>query len=381
MYQRQEDESIRALYRLDVPWAPSIPDDMERFLDLLAQRTRLRRDATEFPVEPGAMARVAQVFAEEARHVFHCTLSPDSDDAAQLDRFADAHLIDPALRPFFTAGRPCAGEDGKPTEQWAQAVGQLCVPKEPLLFYAMGAFWGAWLVRHGKCRWALYAPLDPVQSFPDFLTTAGTVCVQPFSQVGRKLADPAAGNLAHKAQTLAANKQCFPPFPLLASPADAIYATVQMLPEPARRALAARQRGNEVEAFGLLLQASEEEPGNTQVLHMVVMSAWSLKRYDILEGASYHLLDLLPDHPLVNHNLAALYASRPDLLPNAVVLLEKALAVDPHYGRARLTLASCLRDLGRLDEAQEHAAWVRDNDAALKAEAESLLRELSGAPS
>ncbi len=378
MYQRKEDESIQTLYRIDAPWAHSLPEDLERFVEQVARRGRLARDAKEFSVEPAALGRTAQVFVEEAAHVFHFTLSPDNEDATQLDRFAEAHLIDPVLRPFFVEGRLREGEQGELAAQWSQAVGQCCVPNESVLLYAMGAFWGEWLVRQRRCRWALYAPLNPVQSFPDFLTAGGTVCVQPFSQVCGKLVNPVVGNLAFKAQGLTAHKHYFPPFPLLASPADAMVATVQMLPEPARRALAAKQRGSEVEAFGLLLQASNEDPENAQVLHMIVMAAWSVKRYDILEGASYHLLDLLPDHPVVNHNLASLYANRADLLPKAVPLLEKALEADPQFGRAHLTLASCLRDLGRPDEARQHAAWVRDHEGDLKAEAEGLLRELSG---
>lgn len=375
MYQRKEDESIRALYRIDAPWAESLPEDLERFVEQLARRTRLRREEREFPTDPATLARTAQLFVEEARHVYHFSLSLDND-AAELDRLIDSHVIDPALRPLLAAGQPDEGENPERSEEWSQAMEQRRLPNEPLLFYALGAFWGEWLVRRQKCRWALYPPLNPVQSFPDLLASAGTVCIQPFSQVCRKLADPVAGNLAIKARALAARRQYFPPFPLLASPADAVHATVQMLPEPARRALAARQRGSEVEAFGLLLQAGNEDPENTQVLHMIVMSSLAVKRYDIMEGASYHLLDLLPDHPVVNYNLAALYASRPDLLPKAVELLEKALEVDPQYGRARMTLASCLRDLGRLEEAQQHAVWVRDNVPDLKAEAEGLLNEL-----
>lgn len=380
MYQRKEDESIRALYRIDAPWAESIPQDLERFCEQLTRRTRLRRDEREFPVDPATLARTAQLFVEEARHIYRCPLSLDND-AAELDRFIDAHLIDPILRPVLAASQPDAGGPSEPSEEWAEAMDQRRVPNEPLLFYALGAYWGEWLVRHQRCRWALYAPLNPVQWFPDLLATAGTVCIQPFSQVCRKLADPIAGSLARKAQGLAARKQYFPPFPLLASPADAAYAAVQLLPEPARRALGARQRGHEVEAFGLLLEAGNVDPENAQVLHMIVMSSMAVQRYDIMEGASYHLLELLPDHPVANHDLAALYASRPDLRAQAVELLEKALNVDPQYGRARMTLASCLRDLGRLEEARQQAAWVRDHDPGLKDEAEGLLSELAGLPS
>jgi hypothetical protein len=122
-------------------------------------------------------------------------------------------------------------------EQYYLAAEANRVPDEPLLYYAMGAFWGERLVRHQEVEWALFEPLRAVQSFPDMVTGAGTICLHPFSQVGKKLADPEGDQLAFKLAAATQNKRYFPPYPLTAALADSEVAAAASLPPDARQAL------------------------------------------------------------------------------------------------------------------------------------------------
>jgi lipopolysaccharide biosynthesis regulator YciM len=88
---------------------------------------------------------------------------------------------------------------------------------------------------------------------------------------------------------------------------------------------------------------------------------------------SLEALELEPDHPMLNHNLAVLYSNNADYLQEAVALLQRALEADPNYARAHLTLAACYLDLGDTEKAIEHATWVRDNDYQLQEEATAFL--------
>jgi tetratricopeptide (TPR) repeat protein len=376
-YERQEGPELQAFYRLMVPAAASIPEDLGRLVAQLAERTGLPRRAAEYPVDEPTIAAAAEELVEGVRAVFGFTLDLAVDDATQLDRFLDAHVIDPALRPFFADGGPRKelGEDE--SRRFAECKAACRAPDEPLLVYALGAFWGEWLVRHRRFQWRLYPPLRPVQAFPDMITAQATICVHPFSQVCKKLGDPEADNLAFKARVFHFTRRYFPPYALLASLADSEQAAIEMLPPSAREALVVQQQGDAKRALELLLRAGEEDTHNPRLLYLIITAAYRLKLFDLMEGTSYHLLEMIPDHPLANHNLAVLYASRKELLPEAEKLLRTALASDPEYSRAHITLAMVLRDLDRIEEAKEHVRWVREHDPEMRAEADDWLRRLA----
>lgn len=375
MYQREESDSVKAFYRLYAEWMDSIPDDMSRLVEFLAGATGLPRVADEYPVDDETIRSAAAAFQEAARVVYQFSLDAEDDDASQLDRLADQHLIDPALRPFF-GEQAMAEPSDEESERYVEAREGLRVPNEPLLYFCMGAFWGQWQVRHRQASWALCPPLNPVQSFPDMITQGSTICSHPFSQVCKKLTDPEGDNLAYKVQVSTSQKQYLPPYPLLASLADADYAVRQLLAEPAQRALDAEEAGDDEQAWALFCEAAVEDDEHPQLLSLMIACAWRLKKAEMVDGISRRLLGLVPDHPVTCHNLAVLYSNQPDLMPKAIDLLERALASDPRYSRAHITIAYCLAETGRIDEAREHAEWVRDNDTQLKDEAEELLNEL-----
>ncbi len=375
MYQRYEDDSVRAFYELHADWSAQTPTEITELARLLAKATKLPRTAREYPVDSETLYVAAHALVRSVHDVFNFSLNLKTDDAGQLDRLAERHLIDPALRSFFReTGFEELSEER--AEAYFKASEDLRVPKEPLLFYCLGAFWGEWMVLHRRAVWALYPPLNPVQSFPDLIGVGPTVCSHPFSQVCKKMTDPEGDNLSFKVQVFAGNRRYLPPFPMIASLADAEQATKDLLPEAARRAEVAAEAGDDETAWLLLCEASKEHRDHPQVLAKLISCAWRLKKWDMVDGGSQRLLELVPDHPVTCYNLAVLYGGTPDLVPDAIDLLERAIRSDPYYGRAHLTIATLLAEGGRLDEAQAHAHWIVENDSRLKQEAEDLLERL-----
>jgi hypothetical protein len=374
VYQREEHPTIHAFYKLYAEFMDEIPGDMRQFVERMASMTGLPREGKNYPTDSDSLRSTAVCFVDAAGDVFQFPLHLDGDDANQLDRFAEKHLIDPDLRHFFGTNRRSHLSEAE-TNEYCAAAKRLRVPNEPLLYYAMGAFWGEWRVRHRQACWALYAPLNPLQAFPDMITQGATICSHPFSQVCKKLSDPEGDNLAYKAFVSTGQKRYLPPYPLLTSLADAEHAVRQLLPEPARRALDAEKAGNDQQAWELFCEAAMEEE-QPQLLSMMIACAWRLNKYDMVDGVSRRLLNLVPGHPVTCHNLAVLYSHQPNMMDQAIELLQQAVQSDPRYSRAHITLASCLSDLGRKDEARQHAEWVRDNDRDLTPEAEKLLAGL-----
>ena len=166
------------------------------------------------------LQRVTAALTRAASEQFSVTLSVDDPDPEQLDRLIDAHLIDPILRRFFGELR---GDLTKEEEQaYDLAMERNRVPDEPLLYYALGAFWGEWLTRHRGAKWALYEPLRPVQSFADFESSRGITCTFPFSHVVKKMGAPESDSLAP--MFFAVPNRNSRPILLLVSPADVEHA-------------------------------------------------------------------------------------------------------------------------------------------------------------
>jgi hypothetical protein len=374
MYRRQEDSAIQAFYNLYTEFQTETPSNLASFVERLASIVGLPRNGNDYPTDGDSLRRAAVGFAVTAGDVFGFPLDLEADDAGQMDHFVERHLIDAALRPYFEV-KEASGLSEVQAQEFCRAMELIRVPNEPLLYYSMGAYWGEWQVRHRHACWALYPPLNPIQCFPDMISQGATICSHPFSQVCKKLCDPEGDNLAFKAHVSSGQKRYLPPFPLLASMADVEHAVRELLPEPARRALDFEKAGNDQQAWELFCEAAAvaEQP---QLLGMMIACAWRLEKYDMVDGVSRRLLELVPDHPLTCHNLAVLYSGQPDMMNEAIELLRRSVQSDPHYPRAHITLASCLAQLGRNDEARQHAEWVRDNDREMKPEAEKFLAEL-----
>jgi len=361
-YVRKEPPEVRAFYKVQAAFYEKTPESISRFVAALERETRLPRNAVEYPVDNSTLARAAAAFSAAARAVYDVTLALERDDATQLDVLFNGHLIDARLRPYFE-GASLRNLSESESEKYAALTEKIRVPNEPLFYYCAGAWWGEWLVRHRQGQWTLYAPLRPMQTFPDMITAGGTTCIHPFSQVTTKLSDPEGDALAFAASA-ATFKRFFPPYPLIASVVDADHAAASLMPPELRSTDATFA---DYERF--LGTHSNPAP---RVYALAIGSAWKSKQWSRVEEWSKRAIAASPQNPTFKHNLAVLY-SQSGRLPQAVDLLEQAVRLDPNYGRAHLTLASCLLELNRPAEARRHAEWVRDHDGGLRDEAMKLL--------
>lgn len=376
VYIRDEDDSVAAFYEPYAAFANETPEPIVTFVTRLEELTGLPREAASYPTDADHLRDAARAFSIGAEDVFGFALDLADGDPTQLDRFANEHLIDEKVREFFEGTGLREDLTIAEDERFSQAMEGLTLPNEPLLYYAMGSFWGEWLVTHRQAQWALFDPLRPIQAFPDMMSIDTTVCMHPFSHVVKKLTDPAGDQLEFKVRVSSSMKRYFTPYLLTASISDAEHASSTLLPREALEARTHERNGDLQQAFEAYVDAIERDPDNARVYTMAVGTAWQLERWDEVESWLEEGLRLAPDHPVLNHNLGVFYAGFPGGMDRAIELLAKAIESDPNYARARITLASCLAERDRIDEAREQASWVVDNDPELAEEAKAFLASL-----
>ena len=120
----------------------------------------------------------------------------------------------------------------------------------------------------------------------------------------------------------------------------------------------------------------ERQPENGHLLHQIAALGWDHEEYAIVHRASELQLALAPASAETRHNFAAIESMREGGLDNSILLLEALVEQEPAFTRARLTLASCYREAGRLDAATEQARWLVENDEDLAPAAQTLLTDL-----
>lgn len=364
-YARHEDEAVRGFYRTYAQTYAELPEDIEGMVGRLAKRTGLARDEAEYPADAGGVLAAAAALGAEG-------LDLADPDAGMLDRFIHAHLLDPRLRPMFLDG---SFESNEGQRELAKLEESVLVPDEPLLYFALGAFWGEWLCRHAGAKWFLYPPLRPLQSFPDAMEQGTALLALPFSHVTKKLASPDGDMLEAKAQHLA-EMLTFPPLALAASLVDGPQVVADLLPGALESAEELLADGQVEVAFSLLADAVNEHTDNGHFLHKVEQLAWKHEQFALVHHCSGLQVQLAPHNPRVLHNFAVIESMRDGGLENAIGILFRVLEIDSRYGRGRLTLASCLHEADRDEEARDHAQYVVDHHEDLKDEAAELLREI-----
>jgi|GEM_PF-5128323 tetratricopeptide (TPR) repeat protein len=374
-YIRKENSAVKSFYEPCAEFMEETPPDIARFIEFIQRETGLPRNSKNYPVDSKTIAAAAKAFQKGAHEVFGFALDLENPDSTQLDCFANKHLIDPSLRKYFEGVKLRQDLTEKELEEYEQAAEGVRIPREPLLYYAMGAFWGEWLVRHRNAVWALYPPLNPIQSFVDIVTTKfHSACIHPFSQATKKLCDPDSDKLSTKAKAIQSIRNCLPPYPLLVSLEDAVHATLELLPTNAKKALEAERKGEDEKAFSLFSKAIEEQPWNAWLIALAISLGWRLQEWKKLEKLLRRLLELKPDHPAAYYNLAIAYSRTGKARGQELIeLLEKAVELDPNYGRAHLSLAWYLVGARRLEEALTHAQWVYENDPKLRNEARVII--------
>ncbi|MGC4117205.1 MAG: tetratricopeptide repeat protein [Myxococcales bacterium] len=374
-YVRDEPESLRVFYKPLTGFAEEPVPEVRKLVEALSRGAMLPADAADYPTDPTALRTAASSLESAARDLLGARLSLDDGDPSQLDLLVETHLLPTTLRPFFAKGR-LRGLSEAEADTYATAREGLRIPREPLLYYALGAWWGEWLVRHCRCDWRLFAPLHPLQTFPDAITVQVTLCLHPFSQVTKKLCDPEGDNLAFKSALASESRREVPPFPLLASLADAEQAFHSRLHPRAREALELQQQKDGQGAFDAFCDAIDAGTDDPHTLVLAGMHAISGGVLDAAEDWLGRVLERYPAHRVTRHNLAVARAQA-ERYPEALQLLEPLVAEAPEYGRARMTLASLLMELGRAADAGEHLQWIVENDPELAGQAKAMLAEVT----
>ena len=373
-YRRGDEGPAAVFYKVYGSYFPETPPATRRFVSAIEAQTNLpRRGVSTWPTDLDTVEATARAFASAAKNLFDVQLDPESDDATQLDRFALEYLVDRDMSTLFTDGELRADAEESYAEMQEQERNR--VADEPLLHYAMGCFWGEWLVRHTMSRWFLFAPLDPIQSFPDMLRTGTVTALSPFSLVTKLLANPGADALAPKVE-LVSDQTLFPPVALCASISDSEEILRELIGPSVPRAQKLLKKRDTDGAFRILEDAIDKDPENGHLLHRAATLGWEHEQFSMVHRATFLQLKIAPRSAEIRHNFAAIESMREGGLAAAIEDLEGLVEEEPTYTRARLTLASCYHEAGRPDDARPHAEWLVENDPELAEPAQSLLDEL-----
>lgn len=374
-YVRVESEQEKAFYQLPAGVTRELPAKTLKLVEKLEARMARFKPITGWLLGEEELKEAAGVFAEAAREVYGARLSVEDEDPLHLDVFLNRHVIAPEIRELFDGARVKEGLTDADYERFAELINVAAIPDSEALYYFLGAYWGEWLVRHRGAKWLLHPPLRPMQAFPDMMTAGGSVCLMPFSQAVKKLADPLGDNLGYKAGVF--EQDYLPPYPLVASMADSQEAVLALMPEEARLAQDALEADDAKGALALLEQAAEREPDNLLLLAQIQQVAWSAEEW---ESAHKAMTALLRQHPHARtfYNLGVFFAQF-DLLEEAMEALRQALLLHPQYGRAKLTLAVLLAETGQFEPSKGmlESLLTEGYDSAIQEEAQAVLARIA----
>lgn len=352
---------------LGYPALMPLPKDLSAFIVELAAQSHLPRLGPTFPTDRVTLRRTAEALARTARVTFGVKLDLKSDDPHQLDRLANAHLVDPALRPFLDDSglRDLTDEE---SQRYYDLSAEPAIPAEPLLMYALGAFWGEWLVTHAMAQWELENEVDPFEPASDTVIVFGFVhCALPWSHVVKKFIDPESDGIGDNAYFYS---RVVHPIPLIAADSSADRAASQALP-PA--ALAILDSGDAEAGFRNARQAVAVAGEDATVLFVASQAALGHDADAVIEWSRAYLARAAP-HPVVLHNLAIHLWPRPDQRMEALALVDQALALDPDYALAHFNLAHWSAELGDTAKAKAEASLAAELDPGLEPDLQMLLR-------
>lgn len=114
-------------------------------------------------------------------------------------------------------------------------------------------------------------------------------------------------------------------------------------------------------------------PNRVQRLMEQAMSALYGQQLDEAEHLLQQALEILPDHPSLLQNLAAVYGLRGDQ-EQVEVLIRRAVEIDPDYVIGRCQMASFAAQKGDLDEAERWLEPIRGRESFHTSEFAALCR-------
>ncbi|MDP3503581.1 MAG: tetratricopeptide repeat protein [Myxococcales bacterium] len=343
------------------PDAPVWPQ-LEPLVAALEADLKLPRSTRVFPVSTETLTRVAKVFVSACHRTLDVRLRFDTralcsswpqgraqkDDTWHLDAFINTFLLPPPIAKWFDGATQVDPVDDVEAAAQDEAFAEGAVVDAPLLVFALGCFWSAWLIHQGQGRWVgpETIDLDQAEQAPPGLTVSGCVSFTfPFGRIASRLRTP--GDTLWATGHRLVN-DAVPPIGLAFSMDDAD--TSALLPEPAASAMAALSEDTLLETLSKFDEALTATPGHPLLLTLAGGIASSLPT---LHRAAEYSRRALAAHATLDARFRLADILRcigePPALAEAIALFRVVLDEQSEMHRARLKLAQCLYESG--DEA------------------------------
>ena len=189
-----------------IPDAPVWPQ-LEPLVAALEADLKLPRSTRVFPVSTEALTRVAKVFESACHRTLDVRLRFDTralcstwpqgraqkDGTWHLDAFINTFMLPPPIAKWFDGATQVDPVDDVEATAQDEAFAEGAVVDAPLLVFALGCFWSAWLIHHGQGRWVgpETIDLDQADQAPPGLTVSGCVSFTfPFGRIASRLRTP-----------------------------------------------------------------------------------------------------------------------------------------------------------------------------------------------
>lgn len=340
------------------PEAPVWPQ-LEPLVAALEADLKLPRSTRVFPVNTEALTRVAKVFERACHRTLDVPLRFDTralcstwpqgraqkDDTWHLDAFINTFLLPPPIAKWFDGATQVDPLDDAEATAQEEAFAAVPVVDAPLLVFALGCFWSAWLIHQGPARWVGPETIDLEQAdqAPPGLTVSGCVSFTfPFGRIASRLRTPG-DTLWATGHRLVSD--AVPPIGLAFSMDDAVVSA--LLPEPAASAMAALSNETLLETLSKFDEALASAPGHPLLLTLAAGIASSLPT---LERAADYSRRALAAHATLDARFRLADILRcigePPALVEAIALFRVVLDEQSEMHRARLKLAQCLYESG-----------------------------------
>ncbi len=136
-----------------------------------------------------------------------------------------------------------------------------------------------------------------------------------------------------------------------------------------------RERKTPQQAYNVMKTALQERPGQAELMSEMAIVCDELQRYEEMEGLLRQLMQLQPEDPQAYNMLGYSLADRGLRLPEALVLIEKAVQLAPKDPFIQDSLGWVKFRMGDLPQAQQilHGAYAQRPDAEIAAHLGEVL--------
>lgn len=368
-YVREEGAHEKVFYKSYFDFYEVTPSDTLRFIEHIHNQTGFAINSESYPIEKENLFKAAKAVPLAAKEVFGFDLNLDDPDPEKFDSFVNKHLLDQSVSQAPSDSGKTQGSENTTGQDRLEPQ----VPSEPLLYYALGSYWGEWLVRHHGAQWTLYPPLRVIQSFPDMVGMMSVKCLLPFSHVVKKFGEPKGRYFKTILDSIVLSDRAPSRFLLTSSIADADQASMSRFSVTGQRAIQHVMAGEVSQALPLFVSAVQEDFNDLNLLATAASSAMQAGEWDQAQQWLQEGLKKDPSNAWLHFNLGIIYSNRPGGLDKGIELFEKTLQLDPKYAKAHLAIASCYLEKGEKGKAKTHAEWVDQHAVGPEKQEASIL--------